>query len=77
MTNRHDIEAAPARMHLPLLAIHCLLGAAAREHVRANVLRPRSAGEHSRNQKRRCRRMSVASRIAEAVSRDIAAEARL
>lgn len=76
MANRYAIEANPARMHLPLLVIHCLLGVAAREHARANVLRQRSAGEHSRNQKRRSRRMGVASRIAEAVSRDIAAEVR-
>lgn len=76
MANRYAIEANPARTHLPLLVIHCLLGVAAREHSRANVLRQRSAGEHSRNQKRRSRRMGVASRIAEAVSRDIAAEVR-
>ncbi len=76
MANRYAIDANTAHMHLPLLVIHCLLSAAAREHARANVLRQRSAGEHSRNQKRRSRRMSVASRIAEAVSRDIAAEVR-
>lgn len=76
MANRYAIEANPARMQLPLLVIHCLLGVAAREHVRANVLRQRSAGEHNRNQKRRSRRMGVASRLAEAFARDTAAEAR-
>ena len=76
MANRNHIDASSARMQLPLLVIHCLLGIAAREHARANVLRQRSAGEHSRNQKRRNRRMGVASRIAEAVARDISAEVR-
>ncbi|MGR4895000.1 hypothetical protein ACIPR8_06960 [Stenotrophomonas sp. LARHCG68] len=76
MANRFVIDATSARMHLPLLAIRCLLEAAAQEHARANVLRQRSAGEHSRNQKRRSRRMGVASRIGEAVSRDIVAEVR-
>ena len=70
MANRNYIDASSARMQLPLLVI------AAREHARANVLRQRSAGEHSRNQKRRSRRMGVASRIAEAVARDISAEVR-
>jgi len=76
MANRNYIDANSARMQLPLLVIHYLLGIAAREHARANVLRQRSAGEHSRNQKRRSRRMGVASRIAEAVARDISAEVR-
>ncbi|WP_293716363.1 hypothetical protein [Stenotrophomonas sp. UBA7606] len=76
MPNRHAIDASSARLQLPLLAIHCILGVAAREHSRANLLRQRSAGEHSRNQKRRSRRMGVASRIAEAVSREMVAEVR-
>ena len=65
MANRNHIDANSARMQLPLLVIHCLLGIAAREHARANVLR-----------QRRSRRMGVASRIAEAVARDISAEVR-
>ncbi len=76
MANRFFIDATSARMHLPLLALHCLRSAAATEHARANVLCQRSAGEHSRNQKRRSRRMSVAGRRAEAEARDIAAEVR-
>lgn len=61
---------------LPLRAAYCLLAQAARDHTRANALRARSAGEHSRNQLRRSRRMSVQSRRMEAESRDMAAEVR-
>lgn len=61
---------------LPLRALHCLRLVANREHRRANLLRQRSAGENSKNQKRRSRRMGVASRHAEAFARDTAAEAR-
>lgn len=69
-------DASTARMQLPLLALHCLLAAAAQEHARANLLRQRSAGVHSRNHKRRSRRMGVDSRLAEAKARDMAAEVR-
>ncbi|MFC6351263.1 hypothetical protein H7691_06575 [Stenotrophomonas sp. CW117] len=68
-----DVNAAAT---LPLRAAHCLLFVAAREHRRAIMLCYRSAGEHSKNQKRRSRRMGVASRLAEAFARDTAAEAR-
>ncbi|MGV8959226.1 MAG: hypothetical protein ACOH1V_02405 [Stenotrophomonas sp.] len=67
---------APATAPLPLRALYCLLFAAARDHRRANLLRQRSNGEHFRNQKRRTRRLSVASRLVEAHSRDTTAEAR-
>jgi len=72
----HRIAIDPSAPRLPLLALHCLLSVAAREHRRAIELRWRSAGENSRNQKRRSRRMGVASRHAEAFARDTAAEAR-
>jgi hypothetical protein len=75
MTKRIAIDVSiPA--FLPLRALHCLLFVANREHRRAVMLRQRSAGEHSKNQKRRSRRMGVASRMAEAFARDTAAEAR-
>lgn len=76
MSQRIAIDASAATAPLPLRALHCLLFAAAREHRRAIVLRHRSAGEHNRNQLRRSRRMSVASRKCEAHSRDMAAEVR-
>ncbi len=61
---------------LPIRAACCLLAQAARDHARANELRARSAGEHSRNQLRRSRRMAVASRRVEAESRDMVSEVR-
>ncbi len=76
MSTKQLANDVAASAFLPLRALHCLISAAARDHRRANLLRHRSAGEHSRNQKRRSRRMSVASRLAEAFSRDTAAEAR-
>lgn len=61
---------------LPPLAVKAMLAVAARDHTVAGTLRVRSTGEHSRNQLRRSRRMSVASRRLEACSRDLSAEVR-
>jgi hypothetical protein len=76
MSTQQHANDVSAPASLPLRALHCLLHVAAREHRRAILLRGRSAGEHSKNQKRRSRRMGVASRMAEAFARDTAAEAR-
>jgi len=52
MSYRTAADSLP-KAPLPLRAASCLLSQAARDHTRANVLRARSAGEHSRNQLRR------------------------
>lgn len=75
MSYRTAVDSLP-KAPLPLQAASCLLAHAARDHTRANVLRARSAGEHSGNQLRRSRRMGVAARRVEAASRDMAAEVR-
>jgi hypothetical protein len=71
-----DVAESTGIAPLPLRAACCLLAHAARDHARANELRARSAGEHSRNHIRRYRRMGVASRVTEAESRDMVAEVR-
>lgn len=73
MSHRHVAEPQPT---LPLIATRCLLALAARDHTCANTLRMRSSAERGRNQLRRSRRIGVASRHLEAVSRDMAAEVR-
>ncbi|WWW37228.1 hypothetical protein V8017_11470 [Stenotrophomonas rhizophila] len=75
MSYRTAADSQPTAQ-LPLRAATCLLAQAARDHTRANVLRIRSTGEHSRNQLRRSRRIGVQSRRVEAESRDMAAEVR-
>lgn len=56
--------------------VRCLRSCSSVDHAKAEQLRSRSAGEHNRNQKRRARRLRVASSLIAALSFELAWEGR-
>lgn len=64
------------RPALPPAATNCLRRCSSADRVRGETLRARSQGEHSRNQKRRTRRLRVLSARVSARANDLAWEAR-